>query len=51
MEEAIWEAYIYIYIVTDFINALTGNSSVNTFQHATVEEAMFSLDLTDAPID
>jgi hypothetical protein len=30
---------------------LPGNSSVNTVQNATIEEAMFSLDLTDAPID
>jgi hypothetical protein len=39
------------YIVTDLINALPGNSSVNTVQHATVEEALFSADPTDAPID
>jgi hypothetical protein len=25
--------YIYIYIVTDLINALQGNSSINTVQH------------------
>jgi hypothetical protein len=37
--------------VTDLINALPGNSSVNTGQHATIEEAMFSVDPTDAPID
>jgi hypothetical protein len=30
-------------IVTDFINALPGNSSVNTVQHVTVEEAVFSV--------
>jgi hypothetical protein len=29
------------YIVMDFINALPGNSSVNTVRHATVEEAVF----------
>jgi hypothetical protein len=28
-------------IVTDFINALPGNSSVNAVQHATIEEAVF----------
>jgi hypothetical protein len=28
-------------IVTDLINALPGNSSVNTVQHATVDEAVF----------
>jgi hypothetical protein len=38
-------------IVTDLINALTGNSSVNTVQHATIEEAVFSVDATEAPID
>jgi hypothetical protein len=40
-----------IYNVTDLINALPGNSSVNTVQHATTEEAVFSADPTDAPID
>jgi hypothetical protein len=30
-------------IVTDLINALPGNSSVNTVQHATVEEPVFSV--------
>jgi hypothetical protein len=39
------------YKVTDLINALPGNSSVNTVQHATIEEAVFSVDPTDAPID
>jgi hypothetical protein len=38
-------------IVTDLINALPGNSSVNTVQHVTIEEAVFSVDRTDAPID
>jgi hypothetical protein len=33
------------------IYALPGNSSVNTVQHATIEEAVFSVDPTDAPID
>jgi hypothetical protein len=33
--------------VTDLINAFPGNSSVN----ATIEEAVFSVDPTDAPID
>jgi hypothetical protein len=27
-----------LHIVTDFINALPGNSSVNTIQHATIDE-------------
>jgi hypothetical protein len=35
----------------DLINALPGNSSVNMVQHATIEEAVFSVDPTDAPID
>jgi hypothetical protein len=30
-------------IVTDFSNALPGNSSVNTVQHITIEEAVFSV--------
>jgi hypothetical protein len=30
-------------IVTDLMNALPGNSSVNTAQHATIEEAVFSV--------
>jgi hypothetical protein len=32
-----------LHIVTDLINALPGNSSVNTVQHATTEEAVFSV--------
>jgi hypothetical protein len=40
-----------IHIATDLINGLPGNSSVNTVQHATIEEAVFSADLTNAPID
>jgi hypothetical protein len=35
----------------DLINALPGNSSVNTIQHATIEEAVFSVVPTDAPVD
>jgi hypothetical protein len=30
-------------IVTDLINALPGNSSVNTAQHATTDETVFSM--------
>jgi hypothetical protein len=40
-----------INIVTDLINVLPGNGSVNTVQHATIEEAVFYVDLTNAPID
>jgi hypothetical protein len=32
-----------LYIVTDLINALPGNSPVNTVQHATIEKAVFSV--------
>jgi hypothetical protein len=35
----------------DLINVLPGNSSVNTVQHATIEEAVFSVDPTDMPMD
>jgi hypothetical protein len=38
-------------ILTDLINTLPGNSSVNTVQHATIEEAVFSVGPIDAPID
>jgi hypothetical protein len=38
-------------IVTDLIDALPGNRSVNTVQHATIKEATFSADLMEAPID
>jgi hypothetical protein len=38
-------------IVTDLINPLPGNSYVTTVQHATIEEAVFSVYPTDAPID
>jgi hypothetical protein len=40
-----------IYIVTDLVNTLPDNSFLNTAQHATIEEAVFSADPTDAPID
>jgi hypothetical protein len=39
------------HIVKELINALPGNSPVNTVQNATIEEAVFSVDPTDAPID
>jgi hypothetical protein len=41
----------YINIVTDLINTLPGNSPVNTVQHPTIEETVFSVDPTDAPVD
>jgi hypothetical protein len=30
---------------------MPGNSSVNIVQHATIEEAVFSVDPTDEPVD
>jgi hypothetical protein len=42
---------LYIHNVTDLINALPGNSSVDTVQHETTKEALFSVEPTDAPID
>jgi hypothetical protein len=41
----------FMHILTDLINALPGNRSVNKVQQATIEEAVFSLDPIDAPID
>jgi hypothetical protein len=38
------------HIVMDLFNPLPGNSSVNTLQH-TIEEAVFSVHPTDAPVD
>jgi hypothetical protein len=38
-------------IVMDLINPLAGNSSVNIVQYVTIEEAVLSVDPTDAPID
>jgi hypothetical protein len=40
-----------LHIIVDLINALPGNCSENTIQHATIEEAVFSVYPTDAPID
>jgi hypothetical protein len=39
------------HIVTDLINSLPGISSINMIQHTTIEEAVFSVDLTDVPVD
>jgi hypothetical protein len=36
---------------TDMINVLPGNSSVNMVQHATTEEAVFSVDQIGVPIE
>jgi hypothetical protein len=35
----------------DLINALPGNCAINTIQQAAIEEAVFSADPTDSPID
>jgi hypothetical protein len=35
----------------DLVNTLPGNSSVNMAQHATTEEAVFSVDPTNVPTD
>jgi hypothetical protein len=41
----------YFYnIITDLINTLPGIRSVNTSQHETIEEAVFSVGPTDTPI-
>jgi hypothetical protein len=40
-----------MYVITDLINALPGNSSVNTVQNATIEAAVYYADPTDGPID
>jgi hypothetical protein len=42
---------LYFNIVMGLTNELPGNISANTVQHATIEEAVFSVDPTDAPID
>jgi hypothetical protein len=38
------------YIVTDLMNALPGNSSVNTVQQATIDEAVFSMSSATRPV-
>jgi hypothetical protein len=37
----VYKEFIDVYSVMDLINVLSGNSSVNTAQHATIEEAVF----------
>jgi hypothetical protein len=34
-----------------FNERVAGNNSINTIQHAAIEEAVFSVDPSDAPID
>jgi hypothetical protein len=38
-------------ILTDLINVSTSNTSVNTVQQETIEEALSSVNPTDVPID
>jgi hypothetical protein len=38
------------YIEMDLIIALPGNSSVNTAQHATIDEAVFSMSSAPRPV-
>jgi hypothetical protein len=35
----------------DLMSTLPGSIFVNTVQHATIEEAVFSVDPTDVPLD
>jgi hypothetical protein len=37
-------------IVTDLVKALLGNSSVNTAQHSTIDEAVFSMSSAPRPV-
>jgi hypothetical protein len=37
-------------IVTDLINALQSNSSVNMVQHATIDEVVFSVSSAPSPV-
>jgi hypothetical protein len=37
-------------ILTDLINALPGNGSVNTVQHAKIDEAVFSMSSAPLPV-
>jgi hypothetical protein len=41
---------IFVDIVTDLINALPGNRSVNKVQHAKIDEAVFSMSSTPRPL-
>jgi hypothetical protein len=43
--------YHWFFILKDLINALPGNSSVNTVQHAAIEKVVFSINPIEAPID
>jgi hypothetical protein len=46
-------AFLYVcseHIVTDLINALPGNNSVNTVQHITEDEDVFSVPSAPRPV-
>jgi hypothetical protein len=38
-----WDSFTFIYIETDWINALPGNGSVNTVQEATIEKRGYAI--------
>lgn len=42
---------VYYIIVTDLINTLPGNSSVNTVQHAAIDEAVSSMSSAQAAVE
>jgi hypothetical protein len=46
-----WHKYPEEWTYCNGYDPVAGNSSLNTVQHATIEEAVFSVDLTDTPID
>jgi hypothetical protein len=39
-----------MHIVTDLINTLPGNGSVKAVQHATIDEAVFSMSSAPRPV-
>jgi hypothetical protein len=43
--------FLPVNIVTDLINVLPGNSSVNTVQRIAIEDSVFSVGPTNMPID
>jgi hypothetical protein len=42
LRQILCTAHSYFCIVTDFTNALTGNGSVNTVQHATIQQRVYA---------
>jgi hypothetical protein len=43
IQDVVMELLCRVDVVTDLINALPGNSSVNTVKHATIDEDVFSM--------